>query len=118
MTKIKTLEQDRLQNAWDFINKNDIEKIETPAKKLPAMILTSGLGQTVAFYLSKKETKKIIDNVAQHISRVVGFDDIQCGEELLEKIKNSDSETYILLSEEALKYSTWLKRLVEAKTEE
>ena len=117
MSKIETLEQIRMENAWNFVKNNKIDEIEAPAKKLPAIILSSGLGQAVAFYLTKEEMKKIIDNVAKHISAITDFEDVHCGEDLLKKIMRSDNETYILLSKEAIKYSTWIKRLVESKAE-
>ncbi len=87
--------------------------------KLPTMILTSGFGQTVAFYLSKEnEHQNIINNVAKHISEVTGFKSITCGTDLLQKIMEADHEEYIIFSREALKYATWLKRLAEAQLEE
>jgi len=120
MTAIKSLEQIRAQHAWDFIEKNQniIEKIAPIVRKLPAMIMTSGLGQTVAFCLSTSDYKRVIDDIANYLSKNTGVEGITCGSDLLNKIMNSNHETYIMLSQETLKYTTWLKRLIEAKLEE
>lgn len=117
MATVKSLEQRRAEKAWNFIGsvEKELDKMSPHIKKLPAMILTSGFGQAVAFYLSKDDHKKIIDNVAQVISHLTGIQGITCGNDLLQKIMHSNHETYILLSQEALKYSSWLKRLTEAK---
>ena len=120
MAKIESLEQVRAKHAWEFIESIDknFDKIASLTRRLPAMLLTSGLGQTVAFCLSKDEGKTVIDNIAKHLSEVTGIEGITCGNDLLEKIKGSNHETYIIFSRETLKYVTWLKRLIEAQTEE
>ena len=121
MAKIESLEQKRAEHAWKFVSqyKGGVpDKIASLVRKLPAMIMTSGLGQTVAFCLSKEEGKMVIDNIATHLSKATGIRDITCGNDLLKKITAPNHEIYILLSRETLKYATWLKRLVEAKTED
>lgn len=120
MDELKSLEQVRVKHAWDFIKRidEDFDKIASLTRRLPAMILTSGLGQAVAFCLSKSEGKTVIDNVAKYLSEVTGIEGITCGNDLLEKIKSSNHEIYIIFSRETLKYVTWLKRLIEAQTEE
>jgi len=120
MAKIRSLEQERAKHAWEFIERIDknFDKVASLARRLPAMLLTSGLGQTVAFCLSKDEGKRVIDDVTDYLSKVTGIEGITCGNDLLQKIIETDHETYLMLSQEALKYTTWLKRLVEAKSEE
>ena len=120
MAEIKSLEQKRAEHAWNFIKRNraTIDKMDSLIRKLPAMILTSGFGQTVAFCLSKDEGRKVIDDVADYLSKNTGLIDITRGSDLLTKIMSSDHETYIMLSQETLKYVTWLKRLVESISEE
>ncbi len=116
MSDFKSLERLRAKLAWEFINsiENQLDKLTTHIRELPAVILTSGFGQAVAFYLSKNDYKKIIDNVAEALSEITKIEGITCGKDLLEKIRTSNHETYILLSNEALKYAIWLKRLAEA----
>ena len=116
MSDFKSLEQKRAELAWKFVDsvRDQLDKLSSHIRKLPAIILTSGLGQAVAFYLSKDDHKKVIDNVAEAVSEITGIEGVTCGRDLLEKIRTSNHETYILLSNEALKYATWLKRLAEA----
>ncbi|MCD6086767.1 MAG: type III-B CRISPR module-associated protein Cmr5 [Candidatus Hydrothermae bacterium] len=125
MAEIKSLEQERARLAWEFIHKNDVKKnskdYRAAIRKLPAMILTSGLAQTVAFYLSKGEGKpyyEIVRNMAGSLGKLTGVEDIGTPEKFTKKIKDANHETYILLSNEALKYATWLKRFAEAELEE
>ena len=121
MAKIESLEQKRAEHAWRFVSQYEggiPDKIASLVRKLPAMIMTSGLGQTVAFCLSKDEGRTVIDNIARHLFEVTGIRDITCGNDLLKKITASNHETYLVLSRETFKYATWLKRLVEAKTED
>ncbi len=120
MVNLESLEQKRARYAWDFIERSQkiLDKISPVIRKLPAMIMTSGLGQTVAFCLSKSDYKKVIDDIADYLSKNTGVGGITCGSDLLDKIMKSNHETYIMLSQEALKYSIWLKRLIEAKLEE
>jgi len=128
MVNFRSLEQTRARLAWEFVHneiakksKNDQKEYRTAIRRLPAMILTSGLGQTVAFHLSKDEGKphyEIIKNLSRALKGLRGITNIETPEKLIEKIMDADHETYILLSNEALKYATWLKRFAEAELEE
>ena len=125
MEKIKSLEQKRADLAWEFVHKdyvqNNSKEYRAAMRKLPTMILTSGLAQTVVFHLSKGKDKphyEIIRNLAESLEKLLDIRDIGDPEKLMDKIKNADHETYMLLSNEALKYATWLKRFAEAELEE
>lgn len=133
MSKVESLENKRAQMAWGFIssikskyNKDKQKEYKTALRKFPAMILTSGLGQTVAFHMAKEEDKphrKIIDEVVKSVRKLTSVNEKDAdekgltGEELVKKIIDLDHETYILLSKEVLKYTTWLKRFAEAELE-
>ncbi|HXG36040.1 MAG TPA: type III-B CRISPR module-associated protein Cmr5, partial [Dehalococcoidia bacterium] len=55
----KTLEQQRARRAWDCVQEvtnqpQDFKKkYSSLARKVPMLVLTNGLGQTLAFLLSK-----------------------------------------------------------------
>ena len=130
MPSLKTLEQRRAERAWGFVHERvrvlkeagnlREERVKNAALRLPAMLLTMGLGQTVAFYLSKdKEHQEVLRLLAEHLAQEGFYDSHRgiCGETLLQEIKGSTIREYILLSEEALKFATWLKRLAEAELE-
>jgi len=126
MAKIESLEQKRAKLAWEFVQglkdkrKDKQKDFKSVIRKLPAMILTSGYGQTIAFHLAKGKDKPhyaIIKNVVAAIYELTKISDIETPEKLMEKITSTDHETYILLSKETLKYATWLKRFAEAELE-
>ena len=126
MAEVEVLEQKRAKLAWDFIQEiknmhnNDQKDFKSAIRKLPAMLLTSGLGQTVAFHLSKGKDKphyKIIENVAKALEKLTKIYDIGDADSFIKKISNCNHETYIILANEALKYITWLKRFAEAELE-
>src|SRR3954463_13392713 len=57
----QTLDQERASHAWGVIERlpRDKEKpVGTQTKKLPTRILTSGLGQALAFLEAKDASKK------------------------------------------------------------
>ena len=126
MAEIKSLEQERARLAWEFVHRDDVQSnskdYRAAIRKLPAMILTSGLAQTVTFYLSKGKEKpqfEIIKNLAEALKNLTEIAiDPENPQSLITKIKEADHETYILLSREALKYATWLRRFAEAELEE
>ena len=127
MAEIKSLEQKRAKLAWEFVHdqlakkdKGTQKEFKSAIRKLPTMILTSGLGQTIAFHLAKGKDKphyEVIKNVVAAIYELTKISDIETPEKLMEKITSTDHETYILLSKETLKYATWLKRFAEAELE-
>ena len=127
MAKIESLEQKRAKLAWEFIHDelakkdNSTQKeFKSAIRKLPTMILTSGFGQTIAFHLSKEKNKphyEIIKNVVVALNELTKISGIDTPEKLVKEITSTDHETYILLSREALKYTTWLKRFAEAELE-
>jgi len=55
MNNIKTLEQGRASKAFEFATAGkDIKEYKQHAKKVPMLIKTNGLGNTIAFMKSKK----------------------------------------------------------------
>ena len=127
MAEIKSLEQKRAKLAWEFVqfvkdNRRDKQKeFKSVMRKLPAMILTSGLAQTIAFHLGKdigKPEHEVIDNLAIALSELTDYFKGKTAKELQIALNDEDHEVHIMLTREALKYATWLKRLAEAELEE
>jgi len=135
---IQTLDQRRASKAWDFVNnlnkeieekllsdkeKQDSEKkkkkIEEARKKYrslalktPVLILTNGLGQTLAFFKSKGGEHDLLYG---HLSKwLVNESKIYDQGELVQKIINGDSTTYRQATTETLAFLNWLKRFAEA----
>ena len=93
------------------------------------LVLTNGLGQTLAFLLSKakrydpsarrKPEARAHDLLYTHLSRWV-LEQLRVGVgqgqgDLLEWVLSTDSAGYRRATAEALAYLNWLKRFAEAK---
>jgi len=132
---LQALEQKRAKKAWEQI-KQVVEKSKENSKlgesyrslvrKAPAMIKTNGLGQTVAFLLSKaKESESDAEALLyRHLEAWLGDDEAPVpwpdelkAKGLIEKITLVDSGIYRQAAREALIYLGWLKRFAEARLE-
>jgi CRISPR-associated protein Cmr5 len=124
-TRIKTLTQERAQKAWEFVKEiNSFFSLEKKknynswAQKVPALILTNGLGQTLAFLKAKgkNDSQSYYQKLYEHISLQVTEEmDGIAENDLLEKIVNDwDSSQYRRATGIALAFCTWLKRFARA----
>jgi CRISPR-associated protein Cmr5 len=121
----QTLEQQRAAAAW----KNIAEVSQRPedfkkkygslAKKVPSLILTNGLGQTLAFLRAKgKDDRNDEHNVLfQHLSTwTMGQVAPNAGQQsLLDWVRANDSPAYRRATTETLAFLVWLKRFAEAE---
>ena len=131
----KNLEQKRARWAWDCIqevtNKPQEfkKKYSSLARKVPMLVLTNGLGQTLAFLLSKAkrhepENKRSVEAKAHdllftHLSNWV-LEQVAPGtgtgnQDLLQWVLANDSVAYRRATKEALAFLNWLKRFAEAE---
>ncbi len=129
-SSLRTLEQQRAEAAWECINEVKSQSwasnYRSIATKAPSLILTNGLGQTLAFLRSKskreseQQTQQGAENehaaLYQHISRWIKQRLGIPKEDLLEWITtDANSQQYRLATAEALAFLTWLKRFAEAE---
>jgi CRISPR-associated protein Cmr5 len=137
-SQIRTLEQKRANKAWDFVNNlnKEIEekllsekdkqdqdkkkrKIEEARKryrslalKTPVLILTNGLGQTLAFFKSKGGEHELLYG---HLTKwLTNENKIYEPGELVQKVISGDSAKYRQATTETLAFLNWLKRFAEA----
>lgn len=125
----RTIEQKRAEHAANAITRDLKSKsqLDTYAKfvrKVPSMLTTQGLGQTVAYLSSKaRDSNKnlTIDGlVLQHLREWLTSPDDLIGwpkgddEEFRAQIAQCDNATYYLALGEAITYVGWLKRLSQA----
>lgn len=111
---MKTLEQKRAEFAWKKV-KGESEKYKNLVKSLPAMIMTNGLMQTLAFLEGKKEEHH--KDALLHISEWLKEQDIVKStnfSEVMEHLYKSSSQDYQRATEEALAILLWLRRLADA----
>jgi CRISPR-associated protein Cmr5 len=114
---IKTLEQERASFCIEKIrkiketnNKDNIQKFETNAKRLPSLVVSNGLIPTLAFYKSKKERKDVYKVVNEWLKKrnIIQSD-------ALDDLVKTDFQTLRLATMEVLAIANWLKRIVEVE---
>ncbi len=129
MTK---LEKGRAEFAYNCV-KEAIEKFGSDSKKqkeyrsysrkIPTMILSNGLGQTLAFIKAKSDDgnayeliyKQITEYIkSNHTTRIKIPED---KEDLIEWIISCDSSTYRYITQEFLSFLSWLRRFAEGLIE-
>jgi CRISPR-associated protein Cmr5 len=118
MTRRQTLEQERANKAWECIrevkDKDYADKYGSLARKAPSLVQTNGLGQTLAFLLSKAK-----DNEHQalygHLSEWVATDQMGWEKPLMEEVISRDSADYRRATAEAMAFLMWLRRFAEAE---
>ena len=115
---LRTLEQERAKYAWNCVQevkgKPFAGDYRTIAVKVPSLILTNGLGQTLAFLRSKSD-RPHFQLLYQHLADWVGSK-VRANSDLLHwLVKNATSQQYRLATMEALAWLQWLKRFAEAE---
>ncbi len=91
-------------------------------KKLPQMILSNGLGQSMAFVFSKKKEGNAYAFIYQQISEYLNSNNTiriskDKDKDLLEWIISLDSHNYRYATEEVLAFLNWLRRFAEGMIE-
>lgn len=118
---MRTLEQERAKFAYDKImlvkNEDFEEDYARYVKSAPALILTNGLGNTLAFYKSKKS--KAYYELYKHIEEWLkkrGY----CNEnqDVLEWIANTDSLLVFQATQEVLALLNWMTKFAKAELKE
>ncbi|RMD64748.1 type III-B CRISPR module-associated protein Cmr5 [Candidatus Parcubacteria bacterium] len=125
MSLQQTKEQQRARAAWQDVQAVDQRPQDVKKKyrglvlKLPVMILTNGLGQTLAFLKSKGkgDMNDPHEIVYSHLQNWLFAEIRWTGTNhstLIERILNTTSETYRQATTETLAYLHWLRRFAEA----
>jgi len=119
---IESKEQERAKKAWDLVNTIStslIERYASLAKSAPVMIITNGLGQTLAFFISKakgtNEFRLLYNHLNEWLSaNVIWTQNEDISDELIERVIHEKSEGYRMATEEALAFLSWIKRFATA----
>ena len=114
-----TMDQLRARHAWETVEQHLIKAAANPkreagqARKLPARVLTSGLGPALAFLEAKKEAP----NLSRRLSEwVLGRVPTRSQHPSLLKAVCEESGWFLrLATAEALAYLVWLNRFAEAE---
>jgi len=115
---IRTLENNRANFAYNIVmrvNQNRNE-FKSWSKKVPVLIKTNGLGQTLAFLKarSNKLETDIMDIMLQEIEKwLVWKGEINAGEDIVKKITEIDSHVYQRWTREIIMLFNWIRRFAE-----
>jgi CRISPR-associated protein Cmr5 len=115
---IQTLAQQRAKHAWGVVEaqrqERDFDDFADEAKKLPVRIMTSGLGQSLAFLKAKRKAPRLLEALTERM---------QCyhpgsPRDLLERIVQGNSDFQRVATAEVLAYLEWLVRFADAHKKE
>jgi len=126
ISKINKLEKGRAEFAYNCVkgadtslNEKKIKEYLSYTKRIPTMILTNGLGQTLAFVKSKGESGNVYELLYKQIAKYLKSGSstrIKMPEgknDLLEWIISCNSPEYRYITQELLAFLNWLKRFAE-----
>ncbi len=121
MTATQTLDQRRAKHVVEFLTKNK-DKVSKDfaglAKSFPASVINNGLGPAVAFLKQKGKTQHELLEEALREWLLEKADHMPWGTKrpgLIESIAANDSSVYRAVTNEALAYLSWLRRLATAQ---
>lgn len=116
----QTISQERARFALDAVNRVkaeglDQKKCRTVANAIPAYIQRNGIGQAVAFALSKdkkeegwKWAEKTLDCWLRERQRLIG------GKSLIEGITSGSMDDYKIAQAEAMALLVWIRKFARA----
>lgn len=123
----RSLDQRRAKHAWELIQEalripdaTIRKKFGGQAKKMPIRIMSSGIGQAMAFLRAKGYSPLLLQGIADWVldkrpnpesSRPRTEDD----NTLLQRIFEGDVEFLRFATEETISYLAWLTRFAEAE---
>ena len=122
----RTLDQQRAAFAWECAcigMKNSFSKeYKALAKGAPALIMTSGLMPTLAFYNGKKQDahRTLLDQVTRWLASRIWSQPLGLGQGIqtfspfMAGLVDADSQTYLRATDEALEILKWIRQFVDA----
>jgi len=124
---MQSIEQQRAKAAlaWaESQGKNVDSETVSAAVAMPAMILMNGLGQTAAFYKSKKSKDPNKPSAYENLYKLLSdwlkknVKSYANKKDLLEGITQCDAKDYRAAQVEALAYLQWVKKFAKAYAKE
>ncbi len=111
---IQTLENNRAKFAFEMVQAVSDKKDEYKSwsKKIPVLIKTNGLGQTLAFMKSrdKQETNLMLEQIQRWLVRK---NELTEQDDLIKKITEIDSSIYRRWTREIIALFNWVRRFAE-----
>jgi len=94
------------------VGEADRRKYGTMAHKLPMLIRRSGLAQALAFVDARGEKGQL--DLLNHVAQTVELADVKTREQLVQRSREADLATYLLLTRRVLAALVWYKRFTES----
>ena len=122
MAKIQTLEQERAAFAWKKVNSvgSDRKEYKNLSKGAPALLMTNGLMQTLAFYNSRgREPAKLLAGHIQEWLKLKIADITDAGfEKVMADLQKCEPAVYMRATDEALEILRWIRQFADALIKE
>lgn len=111
---MKSLDQERASYAWERVQ-SATREYQSLAKSLPALIMTNGLMQTLAFLSGKstKEHKRLCEDILGWLNKVALIQKGEYQTAIREMAEGMDSLQYQRVTEEALAVLRWIRYLAQ-----
>jgi len=127
MSRLNNIEHERAKEAWscvEYVNEEIDDKgfqreYRSIVMKLPTLIISNGLGQTLAFLKSKgkgnenKPEEKIYQDIDGWLSKNKNIQWNTKGE-LIERVIALPGDKFRQVTVETLAYLSWMKRFADA----
>jgi CRISPR-associated protein Cmr5 len=120
MADLQSLDQRRAAYAWTAVGDSPPSEYTNLAKGAPALIMSNGLMQTLAFYKSKKSKghDKLLGNILGWLAtspmpavlNSAGFD------KAMAELHGGNSDLYMRATEEALEILRWIRQFAAARS--
>jgi CRISPR-associated protein Cmr5 len=122
MNNIMNLEQARAEFAWNKIQAlgYDLEEYRKLVKAAPALLMSNGLMQTLAYYQSRKDenndpAKKLVSHIREWLTKQDKVEPCNNFSELMKNLYEfKDPRHYMQATEEALEILRWIRQLADA----
>jgi CRISPR-associated protein Cmr5 len=124
MSYLENIEHERAKEAWaciDYVDSKEKDKFKKEYRsivmKSPTMIITNGLGQTLAFLKSKgkndksKPEEKLYRDIESWLDKRVQW---TARGELMEKVIVLPNDKFRHATAETLSFLSWMKRFADA----
>lgn len=126
-TLASKLEQGRAEFAYNFVKRaneelgNKAKEYKSYSKKIPSMILTNGLGQTLAFVKAKSEKayELLYEQMTEYLksNSSVRIQMPSSEKDLVKWMISRNSSNYRYITQELIAFLSWLKRFAEGMIE-
>ena len=112
---MRTLEQERAKFAWEKVQ-GQSEDYRNLVKGLPAMIMTNGLMQTLAFLEAKGKDhhKNLVKHIVEWMNERKIIDQGNDFGKVMNRLYGCSSHEYQRITEEVLAFLRWLRQLADA----